>query len=155
MVLCSKENWGEEKTTLFLILEFTSSSASTAGRAGEFSFPYMVKLGLSQHYRKTISGLSTIRVFTLYSIYLFIIFYVFREHLLVCVCVCVWCVCVCVAQLCPTLCNPMDCSLPGSSVHGIFQARVLEWVAIPFLRISSQARDRTTVSCISGGFFII
>ena len=37
-----------------------------------------------------------------------------------------------VAQSCPTLCNPMDCSLPGSSVHGIFQARVLEWVAIAF-----------------------
>ena len=37
-----------------------------------------------------------------------------------------------VAQLCPTLRNPMDCSLPGSSVHGIFQARVLEWVAIAF-----------------------
>ena len=37
-----------------------------------------------------------------------------------------------VAQLCPTLCDPMDCSLPGSSVHGIFQARVLEWVAIAF-----------------------
>ena len=38
---------------------------------------------------------------------------------------------------CPTLCNPMDCSLPGSSVHGIFQARVLEWVAISFSRGSS------------------
>ena len=37
-----------------------------------------------------------------------------------------------VAQLCPTLCNPMDCSLPGSSVHGIFQAIVLEWIAISF-----------------------
>ena len=37
-----------------------------------------------------------------------------------------------VAQLCPTLCDPMDCSLPGSSVHGIFQVRVLEWVAISF-----------------------
>ena len=37
-----------------------------------------------------------------------------------------------VAQLCPTLCDPMDCSLPGSPVHGIFQARVLEWVAISF-----------------------
>ena len=37
-----------------------------------------------------------------------------------------------VAQSCPTLCDPMDCSLPGSSVHGIFQARVLEWVAISF-----------------------
>ena len=42
-----------------------------------------------------------------------------------------------VAQLCPILCNPMDCSLPGSSVHGILQARVLEWVVIPFSRGSS------------------
>ena len=39
-----------------------------------------------------------------------------------------------VAQSCPTLCDPMDCSLPGSSVHGIFQARVLEWIAISFSR---------------------
>ena len=51
-----------------------------------------------------------------------------------------------VAQLCPTLCNPMDCSPPGSSVHGILQARILEWVAIPFFRGSSQPRDRTRVS---------
>jgi len=40
-----------------------------------------------------------------------------------------------VAQLCPTLCNPMDCSLPGSSIHGIFQAKVLEWGAINTLRM--------------------
>ena len=45
-----------------------------------------------------------------------------------------------VAQLCPTLCDPMDCSPPGSSIHGIFQARVLEWVAISFSRGSSQPR---------------
>ena len=43
-----------------------------------------------------------------------------------------------VAQSCPTLCNPMDCSLPGSSVHGILQARILEWVAVPFSRGYSQ-----------------
>ena len=48
-----------------------------------------------------------------------------------------------VAQSCPTLCDPMDCSLPGSSLHGILQARVLEWVAISFSRGSSQPRDRT------------
>ena len=47
----------------------------------------------------------------------------------VCVCVCVY-VCVLVTQSCLTLCNPTDCSPPGSSVHGIFQARILEWVAI-------------------------
>ena len=48
--------------------------------------------------------------------------------------------------------RPMDCSLPGSSVHGIFQVRILEWVAISFSRRSSQSRDRTQVSCIAGGF---
>ena len=50
-----------------------------------------------------------------------------------CVCVCVY-VCVLVTQSCLTLCNPMDSLLPGSSVHGILHARILEWVAIPFSR---------------------
>ena len=53
-----------------------------------------------------------------------------------------------IAQLCPTVCDPMDCSLPGSSVPGIFQAKVLEWVAISFSRGSSWPRDRTQVSLI-------
>ena len=53
-----------------------------------------------------------------------------------------------VAQSCPTLCDPMDCSLPGSSVRGIFQAIVLEWIAISFSRGSSQPRDQTQVSHI-------
>ena len=52
------------------------------------------------------------------------------------------------AQLCPTYCNAMDCSLSGSSAHGIFQGRILEWVAILFSRRSSQPRDHTRVSCI-------
>ena len=51
-----------------------------------------------------------------------------------------------VAQSCPTLCDPMDCSLPSSSVHGVFQAIVLEWIAISFSSGSSQPRDRTQVS---------
>ena len=51
-------------------------------------------------------------------------------------------------QLCPTLCNLMDCSPPGSSVHEIFQARILEWVAIPFSRGSSWPRDWTHVSWV-------
>ena len=54
-----------------------------------------------------------------------------------------------VAQSCLTLCDLMDCSPPGSSVHGISQARILEWVAISFSRGSSQPRDGTHVSCIS------
>ena len=60
-----------------------------------------------------------------------------------------------VAQSCPTLCNPMDCSLSVSSVLGIFQARVLEWIAFSFSRGSSQPRNRTWVSCIAGGRFTI
>ena len=58
-----------------------------------------------------------------------------------------------VAQSCPTLCDPMDCSLPGSSVHGIFQARVLEWVAISFSRGSSPPRDRTRNSHTVGRLY--
>ena len=58
-----------------------------------------------------------------------------------------------VPQSCPTLCNPTDCSPPGSTVHGIFQARMLEWVAISFTSDSSPHRDQTHVSCIAGGFF--
>ena len=57
------------------------------------------------------------------------------------------------AQSCLTLCDPMDSSPPGSSVHGILQAKILEWVAIPFSRGSSQLRDQTWVSCIAGRFF--
>ena len=60
------------------------------------------------------------------------------------------------AHLCPTLCDPMDYSPPGSSVHGILQARKLEWIASPFSRGSSRPRDQTHISCVSciaGRFF--
>ena len=64
------------------------------------------------------------------------------------------CVCVCVSQSCPTLwTRPMDCSPPGSSIHGILQARIREWVAIPLSRGSSRPEDGVRVSCITGGFF--
>ena len=59
------------------------------------------------------------------------------------------CVCVLVTQLCPTPCDPEDCSPSGSSVRGILQARTQEWMAIFF------SRDETQVSCIAGGFFTI
>ena len=59
-----------------------------------------------------------------------------------------------VTPSCPVLCNLMDWSPPGSSVHGILQARILEWVAILFSRWSSWPRDPTWVSCIAGRFFI-
>ena len=60
-----------------------------------------------------------------------------------------------VAQLCLTLWDPMDCSPPGSSLHRILQARILEWVAIPFSRGSSPPRDQNLFSRIAGGFFTI
>ena len=60
-----------------------------------------------------------------------------------------------VSQSCLTLYDPVDCSLPGSSIHGIFQARVLEWVAISFSRGSSQPRGWTWISCIAGRCFTI
>ena len=60
-----------------------------------------------------------------------------------------------IAQSYLTLCDFMDCSPPGSSVHGIFQSRILEWVSIPFSRGSHRPRDWTPVSCIAGRFFTI
>ena len=60
-----------------------------------------------------------------------------------------------VAQVCPTLCDPMDCSPPGSSVYGILQARRLESVVMCFSRGSSHTRDQTCISCITGRFFTV
>ena len=60
-----------------------------------------------------------------------------------------------VTQSCPTLCDLKDCGPPGSSVHGSLQARILEWVAKPSSRGSSQSRDQTQVSGIAGGFFTV
>ena len=58
-----------------------------------------------------------------------------------------------VTQLCPTLCNPVDCSLPDSSIYGLFQARTLEWVIISFFRGSFQPGVQTWVSCIADRCF--
>ena len=66
------------------------------------------------------------------------------------------CVCAKSLQSCPTLCDPTDYSLPGSSVYRILQAKILEWVAMPSSRVPSQCRDQTHISCslaLSGGFF--
>ena len=66
-----------------------------------------------------------------------------------------WNVCAKSLQLCLTLSDPMGCSLPGSSVHGILQAWILEWVVMPSSRGSSHPRDRIWVSCIVGVFFTV
>ena len=64
-----------------------------------------------------------------------------------------WYVCAKSFQSCLTLCDPMDCSLPGSAIHGILQVRILEWVVMPSSRRSSQPRDQTNISYIPGRFF--
>ena len=74
------------------------------------------------------------------------------SYLQVCVCY----MCAKSLQLCPILCDLTDCSPPGSSVHGILQARILEWVAMPFSKGSFQLRNQTHISyvpCIGGSFF--
>ena len=58
-------------------------------------------------------------------------------------------------QSCPILCDPMNCHMPGSSVHGILQARILEWVAMPSSRGSSQNGDGTPVSYLAGRFLLL
>ena len=78
----------------------------------------------------------------------FLLLAAFSPHNVACACV--------LSCSCLTLCDQMDCGLPGSSIHGILQARILERVAMPSFRGSSQPRDRTCVSCgscIAGGFF--
>ena len=64
----------------------------------------------------------------------------------------IYCCCL-ITKSCLILCDPMDCSPPGSFIYGIFQARILEWIAIPFSRGSSQPRDWTQFSCIADRFF--
>ena len=73
-------------------------------------------------------------------------------YMCVCVSVCVYAKSL---QLCPTLCDSMEYRPPGSSVHGVLQARILEWVAFASSRGSSQPTDQTQVSCIAGGFLTI
>ena len=60
-----------------------------------------------------------------------------------------------IAQSCPTFCYHMDCSLPGSSVHGISQARILEWAVISLSEESSQLRDQIPFPALAGGFFTV
>ena len=69
--------------------------------------------------------------------------------------ICSLCVCVLATQSCPTLWDPMDCNPPGFSVHGILQACILEWIAMPSSRGASQPRDQTQISCIAGRLFSI
>ena len=75
-------------------------------------------------------------------------------HRVLCIVPCALHCCYClVTKSCPTVCDPMDCSPPGSSLHGISQARIVEWIAIPFSRGSLQPRDQTQFFRTAGGSF--
>ena len=78
--------------------------------------------------------------------------FIFVYGVSVCVCVCV-CACALSRSVVSDSCNPIDHRLPGSSVYAILQARILEWIAIPFSRGSSPPRNQTKVSCIAGKLF--
>ena len=117
-----------------------------------FAIPWTVahQALLSMGQRATVHGVAKSRTWLKLSMHvqhqlrIWLILYMFMR------------VCAKLLQSCPTFCNPMDCSPPGSSVHGILQARILEWIAMPSSRGSSQLRDQTLVSgisCIAGGFF--
>ena len=93
----------------------------------------------------SLSSLSLSFIFIFFYLYLSLSFYLYLLYLLK----------VKVPQSCLTLYDLMDCSPPGSSVHGSFQARILEWVAIPFSRGSSPSRVETWVFCTAGRFFTI
>ena len=90
-----------------------------------------------------------INMYTQIYIYIYIDMYM---HACTYVCICIYIHACMHAELfpsCPTLCDPTDCGLLGSSVHGILQARMLDWVAMPSSKGSSQSRDRTSISYIS------
>ena len=91
-----------------------------------------------------------------------LLYFIRRVILILIICVFLVClvkytlwICVSTAQSFLILCNAMDCSPPGSSVHGMHQARILGWVAIPFSRVSSWPMNWTQVSCIAGRFFTV
>ena len=95
---------------------------------------------------KVIHGVACISIS--FFLYVYVIFHCMYLPQFIYLFICWWIVKVKVTQLCPTLCNPMD-----YTVHGILQASLLEWIATPFSRGSSQPRDRTHISLIAGRFF--
>ena len=106
-----------------------------------FPFSQNVYLGSTIH-NMSFSILYYYRIY-IYIIYILILLYIFLS-LYSFMCMHAQC-----TQLCSTLHDPMDCSSPGSTVHGILQARILEWVAMPSSKGSFQLRDRTHASCVS------
>ena len=116
---------------------FSLSSVSSTICLKNFPFPLV---SLHSFVQNQLTIHVQVCLYTLYSVPLIYFFDPYSE----------------IAQSCPILCDPMDCSLQGFSVHGILQARKLEWVAMPSSRGSFLPRDQTSVSCVSasaGRFF--
>ena len=124
----------EPSSTMSSVLQVDSLPTEPLGKPTLFLSPLVISLLLCL----------SLHLSLCFSYFLFpLLFRTLAPHLKVCE----------VSQLLLTLCDLMDCSLPGFSIHGIFQARILEWVAISFSRGSSCPRDRTWVSHTAGRFF--
>ena len=125
---------------------------STVHLHGCISFSWSVKwISYTHAYIHSLLDSLPTQVITEYGVE----FPVLSSRLLLVICFTYQSVKVSAVRSCPTLCDPMDCSPPGSSVHGILQARILEWVAIPFSRGSSRPRAQAKISCIAGRLFTI
>ena len=107
--------------------------------------PLWIWRTLFKFYKNLNSDVDRINFINIAIFIVFIVFPSIKDNLVV----------VLVTQLCLTLCDSMDYTLPGFSVHRILQARILEWIAIPFSRGSSWSRDQIRVSCIADRFFSI
>ena len=126
----------EPSSTMSSVLQVDSLPTEPLGKPTLFLSPLVISLLLCL----------SLHLSLCFSYFLFpLLFRTLAPHLKVCE----------VSQLLLTLCDLMDCSLPGFSIHGIFQARILEWVAMSFSRGSSCPRDRTWVSHTAGRLFTI
>ena len=131
-------------SSLLLLYNVLKSSRVISSNFISFNIILATLFPLSFHINFRISlSISLVYPKSCYGFYLYYVESSNSWHVCVCVCVCVW-----VAQSCLTLCDAVDCSPPDSSVHGILQPRILQWVAISSFRGSSWPRYQTCVSCI-------
>ena len=143
---------------LVLLVPFLLNGSVTSRSLFKCGLPWKSFLKLYLSLPTHPDPLSSSLVFSLsliihYVVHIFWLNLVYYLYTMLCVCVCV-CVCVSCSVVSHSA-TPMDYSPPGFSVHGVLQARILEWVATAFSRGSSQPRDQTHISCIAGIFFTI
>ena len=143
-------NYYVTSTVLYSLHSFTKNNFLSV-KLMRYLLPFLPLYGKT---RKRQNMYDCITYFLNFSSFWLILQSMILIMMVICLTACVH-VCVLIPQLCLTLCDLMDCSLLGSSVHGILQAGILEWGAVSFSRGSSQPRDQTQVFCIVDIFFTI